>query len=235
MRKKTQKTEGRKLEWDIPMYSTAEAARLVKLSPWRIRRWLKGYDYMYDSILHHQQPVIQRRTASDSNYASFLDLIDLLFVKEFIDVGISLQKIRKALNEAARILGTDHFAKQNFFTDGNNIYLQVQEEGDAILQLLKGEQWVIAPIIKDLAKQIDFDVPTGFAYRWYPMGRKSLVVLDPTVSFGRPSIVGKGVSTANIYDLYVAENNKIDRVSSWMNLSRSEIIEAVRFEQRLAA
>lgn len=94
-----------------PMYTTAEASRLVDISPVRVRRWLQGYSYEYGSKIHSQRPVVSR-TESQTNYASFLDLIDLLFAKKFIDHGISLQKLRKALDEAHTILGTDHFASQ---------------------------------------------------------------------------------------------------------------------------
>jgi hypothetical protein len=50
---------------DVPMYSPAMASRLVGLEPSRVRRWLQGYEYTYQ-------------------HASFVDLIDLLFVKKFV-------------------------------------------------------------------------------------------------------------------------------------------------------
>ena len=222
-------------EWDIAMYPAVEAARLVGLRTVRVRRWLKGYEYWYESQIRHQRPVVRRRSTAGTTYASFLDLIDLLFIKNFLDYGISLQKIRKALDEAAQILNTDHFARQIFFADGRNIYLQVKEEGDAILQLLSGGQWVIAPIIQQLADQIEFDAPTGIARRWYPMGPNGLIVLDPLVSFGRPTIVKRGIATANVYDLFMAESHKADHVSSWLNLTPKEVDAAIEFEERLAA
>ena len=220
---------------DEPMYPSAEAGRLVGLSAFRVRRWLKGYEYEYDSTRRHQPPVIRRTDREDIGFASFLDLVDLLFAKRFIDYGMSLQRLRKAFDEATEILNTDHFARRNFFTDGNNIYLEVKEEGDAILQLLSGGQWVIPEIIKELAHQIDFDEFTGLARRWYPLGPDGLVVLDPLVSFGRPSIVGKGVATGNVYDFFVAEDRQVRPVCRWMELSRSEVEAAVTFEERLVA
>ena len=94
-------------------------------------------------------------------------------------------------------------------------------------------QWVIAPIIKQLAHQIEFDKPSGLAQRWYPLGQNTPVVLDPLISFGRPTIVGKGITTANVYDFFEAENKKLSRVKKWMDLTTSEIKAAVYFEQRL--
>ena len=227
--------------WDIPMYAAPMVGRLAGLSIGRVRRWLQGYDYTYlagrlDELrAGHQEPVVRRAKATDSTYASFLDLIDLLFVKKFLDHGVSLQRIRKALYEAEELIGGHHFAQRSFFTDGRNIYLQVKENADALLELLSGGQWVIAPVIMELAHQIDFDMPTGFAQRWYPLGPNGLIVLDPRISFGKPTLVGRGVATANIYDLFLGEGENVKSVCSWMNLERKEVQAAVTFERQLAA
>jgi len=185
--------------------------------------------------VHRQDPVIHRQGTAGTSYASFLDLIDLLFVKQFLECGLSLQKLRRAFDETTRILGTSHFARQTFFTDGRDVYLQVRDDGDAILELLSGGQWVIAPIIRQIAARIDFDKPTGLAQRWYPMEDSRLIVLDPLVSFGRPSIAGRGIATANVYDLFVAENRSARCVCSWLGLRREEVERAVQFEQALVA
>jgi len=184
----------------------------------------------------HQQPVIRQDEAEGSGYASFLDLVDLLFVRRFLEHGFSLQKIRKALAEAESIVGGHHFAQRIYFTDGQQIYLKVKDkQSENLLQLMTGGQWVIAQIILDIVKQVDFDDETGFAEKWYPAGKDGGVVLDPNVSFGAPTIVGKGVRTSNIYDLFVAESYDTDQVSDWMNLKVYEVKAAVEFEKALAA
>ena len=226
--------------WDAPMYAAAMAGRLVGLGAWRVRRWLQGYDYTYSAgplgelKTVHKEPIIRRSTTAESSYASFLDLIDLLFVKRFLDYGLTLQKIRKALREVEELLGGNHFARHSFFTDGKKIYIQVKNKADALLELLSGGQWVIATIIKQLAQQIEFDEPGGFAQRWYPLGKNGLVVIDPRISFGKPTIVDRGIATTNVYDFYIAERKKINRVSSWLNLNRKEVEAAITFEQQLA-
>ncbi len=217
------------------MYAAAEAGRLVGISGVRVGRWLRGYSYEYRDATRRQRPVVHPSAGADTSYASFLDLVDLLFVKRFLDYGMSLQKLRKAFDEARDILGTDHFARRSFFTDGKSIYLQVKEEGDAILELLSGGQWVISEIIKELAHQIDFDKPSDLARRWYPLGPAGHIVLDPLVSFGRPSIVGTGVATSNVLDFFVAEGRRVRPVCRWFDLTQPQVDAAVSFEKRLAA
>ena len=225
---------------DCAIYPAAEAARLIDVTPTRVRRWLQGYQYPSasprgDSEVVRQSPVVRRQGVADRTYASFLELIDLLFVKQFLDKGITLQKLRKALEEAAHIFGIQHFARETFFTDGRGIYLEVKEQGRAIMELLSGGHWIIASVIKQLADQIGFHETTGLAQRWFPEGRSVPIVIDPSVSFGRPSIVGRGIATANVYDFFLAENRRIPRVCSWMGLDQKEVKAAVAFEERLAA
>ncbi len=95
--------------WDEPRYSPTEAGRIVGLSVGRVRRWLQGYRYQHGENVVTMAPVLSR--SSESKYASFLDLVDLLFVKKFLEVGFSLQKIRSALAEAEGIVGGYHFAR----------------------------------------------------------------------------------------------------------------------------
>ena len=228
--------------WDTPRYSPAEAGRLTGLRSDRIRRWLRGYEYNYSPAGSSSSrrilkgPVVRRQGAAESPYASFLDLVDLLFVERFLRVGHSLQKIRKALIEADEIIGGHHFAQRCYFTDGREIYLQVRNKGaENLLQLLSGGQWVIAEVIREFARQIDFDQSTGFAEKWYPAGKNGRIVLDPRVAFGAPSVVGKGVRTANVHDMFIAEAKNTDAVANWMNIEPQDVVASVDFESSLAA
>jgi uncharacterized protein (DUF433 family) len=228
--------------WDIPMYSSAMAARIVGLSADRVRRWLRGYKYTYsvksdNELRIGQKDSVFSRVQKDETFASFLELIDLLLVKELLEYGFSLQMIRKALFEAEEILDERHFARRCFFADAKGIYLQLKdkENADAMLQLLAQGQWVIKPVIEQTAQKIVFDEKTDYAKRYYPLGATDLIVLDPKISFGAPTIKGRGIQTENVYDLYIAEGENIESVCSWMELNKNEIDSAIRFEQYLAA
>lgn len=220
--------------WDVQRYSPTEAGRIVRLSPGRVNRWLFGYEYETSGMRTKQGPVVTR--SNQSSYASFLDLIDLLFVKRFLDYGFSLQKIRKALIEAESLIGGHHFAQRSFMTDGEKIYLWVKKEGSTeLIQLFTGGQWVIKDFIIGLAEQIDFDSETGLAKKWYPNGKSGRVVLDPRIAFGAPSIVGKGIRTSNIYDFYCAEGQNQRKTSEWLGVARRDIDAAIEFEMALVA
>jgi uncharacterized protein (DUF433 family) len=202
---------------------------------------LEGYEYRYASgskepALVRKEPVVEGQEDANRTYASFLGLMDLLFVKQFLDRGISLQKLRRALDEVVHTWGIKHFANRTFFTDTKRLYLQIEESDPAkkhsraIMELLTGGQQVFVPVIEHLAERIQFHDETGFARRWFPDGRSAGIVVDPSISFGRPSILGRGIPTANIYARFVGENKDIGQVSHWMDLDESQVAAAVRFE-----
>jgi uncharacterized protein (DUF433 family)/DNA-binding transcriptional MerR regulator len=220
-----------------PIYEAAEVARLVGLTVSRVRRWLFGYHYRVgaDKRDKKQGPVIRRESTERVRYASFLDLIELLSVKSFLDKGFSLQRVRRACDEAASVLAVDHpFARRQFFTSEREIFLQFKDRAQTanLLQLLSGGQWVIEPVIREFVEQIDFDLDSELASKWWPLGKDEHVVLDPLVSFGAPSIIGRGVKTANVFDLYRAERQRAEVVAHWMSLTLDEVEAAVRFEKK---
>ena len=226
---------------DTPMYPPYIASRLAGLSIGRVNRWLKGYEYTYEHdgelIYGSKEGLVERTHRQDTNYASFLDLVDLIFIKRFIDRGFSVQKMRKALSEVKKLSKGHHFAQKMFWTNGASIFMELEKKPSTnesvILELLSGGQWVIAPIITDYAERIDFSTESGFAERWFPQGRESNVVVDPELNFGSPTIIGRGIETANLYDMYLGEKKSIKRVASWMEVSEEEVKNAVEFEECL--
>jgi uncharacterized protein (DUF433 family) len=214
-----------------PAYSMAETSRLTGIKKWSVSRWLRGYKYYGGKL----DPVIRREISPESTYASFLDLIDLLFVRKFIESGFSLQRIRKALDEARDYLGTRHFARNKFFTNSREIVLELPE-GDMVA-LLKDGQRAMGEVIESVFDKVDFEEVTefGFVRRWYPKGKQGYIVIDPLISFGRPTIIGSGIATENIIDLYLGEKEKIGPVESWFQIPRHHIQAAIRFETSLAA
>ncbi len=220
-----------KLLWSLetPAYSVTMTSRLAGISRWRVRRWLRGYKYSGGEL----SPVVKRKISAESPYASFLDLIDLLFVKLFLERGFTLQRIRKVLDDARDHLQTPHFARSKFFTSGDDIVLKLQQ--DDYVQLMGSGQRVFKEITEKLYDKLDFEDITkhGFVCRWYPEGRKGSIMIDPQISFGRPTLIGYGVATSNIYDLYIGEHKQIKPVSKWFNIPAPQIRTAVHFEHSL--
>lgn len=222
---------------DAPAYSIAEASRLSGIPRWTVGRYLRGYKYTYptkeETRKGHQPPVVSQSDAG-TTYASFLDLMDLLIVKELLERGFPLQRLRPILQEAREYLGTAHLVRSVFYTSPHKITLKLPEEGQMVA-LFSGGQGAIPEIIKRLDKKLDFESITefGFAERWYPNGPDGGIVIDPEISFGRPTVIGYGTATNNIYDLFLGESKQIEPVSEWFNIPAPKIQTAVQFEHSL--
>jgi uncharacterized protein (DUF433 family) len=219
-----------------PTYSLIESSQLVGITRWRVARWVHGYEYVY-SVGKEQRA---GRSASvirhaDEPQVSFLDLIDLLIVRRLLEKGFTLQYLRSALDEARTLLGTPHFARSTFYANTKQISLQLEHGSKYMITLMTGGQSVMAEVVEKLDDRIDFERVTGFnlASRWYPNGRTGLVVVDPQISFGRPTLVGHGVATENIYDLYLGESKRIKPVSEWFQIPGHEIRAAISFQNGL--
>lgn len=228
------------LTLNAPTYPLAEASRLVGISKGRISRWLRGYKYFYGMeeggrVERSQKAVVQRTRRTDSAQVSFLELIDLLFVKRFLDKNFSLQNIRKLLDDAFNYLDAPHFASARFITSGKQVFLgnkTLDQNAKYLIALLTGGQRAFPEIIEPIGEQIDFEDVTGFslASRWFPEGKDGDIVIDPQISFGQPTIIGHRITTANLYDFYLGENEEVEKISGLFKLPVSKVRSAIDFE-----
>ena len=224
---------------ESPAYPIAETARMVDLSPGQVKRWLQGYMFSYRTKEQphlrwsRKPPVVPQAQRRESSYASFLDVIDLLLVKKLLTDGISLQHARGVINEAKDVLDTRHLGNETFFTLGRTVFLEIGSS--SIMALSAGGQMALERFIRELGHQIEFDERTKLAIRWYPLHPDRRVVVDPSVSFGRPVIAGRRVTTSNIYDFFVSEKKQVKVLCDWMGLEKEEVEAAVKLEEKLAA
>ena len=222
---------------DVPIYSVPAAGRFVGLNAARVRRWLVGYPFSWSDHQGadrsgHSPPVVAGHQYEGRTYASFLHLMDLLFVREFLARGLSLQRIRKLLDEIRGVTGGLHFANRRLHTHGQRVFLQLQKE--LSLELGSGGQIAIPKFVEMIGKQIDFSATSNWAERWYPPGHSRIIVLDPKVSFGSPTIAGHRITTSTVHEAYVAEDRDVGAVCDWMSVAPREVRAAVKFEQSLA-
>ena len=201
--------------WEAAVYGAAEVGRWVGLKPSRVRRWLR-----------------MGASGQRSTHASFLDLIDLLFVTPFLARGLRLRQLRAALDEAGHLLGVDHYASRDFFTDGHGVFLRTRTYGDDMLKLLSDGRWVADEDVQDIAGSIEFDDGSGLAERWYPSGIDGMIVVDPIVANGRPAIDGRAVSTADVHAAFTDEGRSVADAGARLGLSAGEVEAAVLFEER---
>jgi uncharacterized protein (DUF433 family) len=217
------------------IYTAREASRLTGLSVSRIKRWISGYSYRRGGDVRKSPPVIVR-PSEDGPTLAFLDLIEILFVNAFLEHGISMRKIRLASAEAVDLFHTDHpFAVNRFETDGNVIFARLTAKKSRKKHIVEvvGGQSVFDRVVSPYLKQIEYR-STGDAARWWPLGKKRPVLLDPTIAFGAPVTKTAHVPTFAIGSA-VAAGQTPTEVAKWYDIPLKDVRAAMTLEQQLAA
>ncbi len=164
----------------------------------------------------------------------FRDLIELRFVKAFVDAGVGLLAIRNCL-EYARVCVQDErpFSTRRFQTDGRTIFLEsIERSGEAKVLDLKKRQYVFRHVLERTFK--DLDIENDAVARWRPFDGKQSIVIDPQRAFGQPIAAQYGIPTIALADAVEAEGT-VERVARLYDVSASVVRDAVKFEKRLRA
>lgn len=218
----------------IGLYSVADASQLLKESPRNIRRWLGGYTYTRDGDTFHVpalwMPDLERN--EERLELSFRDLIELRFVKAFLEAGIGLKAIRNCLSYARECVESDRpFSSGKFRTDGRTIFLESLERAqDAKLLDLKRKQYVFKQVVARSFK--DLDLEDDAVARWRPYRGRASIVIDPARAFGQPIAAKAGVPTVVLADAVEAEGSEA-RVAKLFEVSEAIVRDAVRFQRDL--
>jgi uncharacterized protein (DUF433 family) len=229
----------------IGIYSQADAAHLLQMTPPRLRRWVNGYTYWLRSPESERQrakpPVIEKSDLpilDDRVALSFLELMELRVVKSLVDVkGVPLQRVRKAAAVARDTFGTSHpFASRRVFTEKWRIYAALDDEAAApeVIEMAAGRTvQVVQGELIPLLEEVDFDEISSLAGRWWPLTRAKPVVLDPRILFGAPVMAGTRVRTAVAAGM--AHRSSVDAAATAFGVQRGHVEAALHFEQLLAA
>jgi len=227
----------------VGFYTRGDAARFLRMRPDRINRWVRGYSYSWkvaqDKRHGRQPPVIKTDLPllEDTLTLSFLELMELRVVKEFLDQGIPLQTVRVAWRHAAHAFQTGHpFAHHRVFLDKGQIFMALDNATAPDLMEVSSRQrpfQVIAgPIFARSVKELEFDEKTLFVRRWWPLGLQVPVVLDPRIAFGAPVIEGTRIPT-EIVGLHL-RTRSVEQVAKAFEVDRPRVEAARTFESRLA-
>ena len=218
----------------VGSYTAPEAARLLKTSPANVNRWLRGYTYRRTGVEHQMPPLwtTQHAEVDEHLEIGFRDLIELRFVKAFLDAGVGLLAIRNCLINAREFARDERpFSTRRFQTDGWTIFIEsVELAGDARLLDLKKHQYAFKQVIERTFK--DLDIEDDAVTRWRPFNGKQSIVIDPGRAFGQPIASQYGVPTVALADAVDAEGS-VEDVARIFEVPIAVVRDAVQFEDGL--
>jgi uncharacterized protein (DUF433 family) len=217
---------------EVPTYGTPDAARYLHLPYQTLRYWTVGTNAT--SPIVHLDPETQR--------LSFMDLVECWVLASLRQrEKIPLPNIRDAVETLREKYKSVHpLAEREFETDGVDLFIW---EATRLINLSKHDQYDLKEVMQAYLHRIDRDVE-GIANRLYPFTRKAqltsqeesprLVVIDPTISFGRPVLKGTGVSTAFLTSRFRG-GDPLEMLAKDYGCNICDIEEAIQWEQGKAA
>jgi len=222
---------------ELPSYGITEAAHYLRLPIATLRSWVRGRHYPTEAGRKYFKPLID---LPDPKFAalSFVNLVEAHVLDAIRrEHRIPMPNVRLALDYVRKQCGWKHpLAEQRFETDGVNLFISRFHD---LISASESGQLTVRELIKAHLRRIEHD-SSGFALRLYPFTRKDdldqpkIVVIDPYISFGRPTIAGTGVSTGIIAERYKA-GDSMDALADDYGCERAQVEEAVRCELALAA
>jgi uncharacterized protein (DUF433 family) len=228
------------IELGTGIYYPAEAAGFLGLPPDKLQRWASGYTFWSqdhqtrsksDPVIQPDLPRFRGRRA-----VSFLELMELRVVARLRERGLSLQYIRSAGRIARRTFRTRHpFATHKVYTDGKAIFtgLTPDPEDPDVIELTRDRhsQVILGAVFAPFLDDMSFDPETGLAARWWPLGRRVPVVLDPLLAFGAPVVEGTRIQTYVVAGM--ARRGSIREASDAYELTAAQVQAAIEFERQL--
>ncbi|MGD0437306.1 MAG: DUF433 domain-containing protein [Bryobacteraceae bacterium] len=220
-----------------PAYSMAEAAHYLRMPEGTLRSWVVGRWYPVAGQSKRSRPLV-RLDDPERQYLSFINLVEAHVLAAIRRRhGVKLPKVRTALDYLKRQFRIERpLIDQTFQTDGLDLF--VERYGDLINVSREGQQ-TMKEIINVYLKRIDRDAQ-GLPIKLYPFTRDTesdatpksdprVVVMSPSVSFGRPVIAGTGIPVSSIYERYKA-GDSVAALAQDFNLETGAIEEAIRCE-----
>jgi uncharacterized protein (DUF433 family) len=221
----------------LPAYTVAEAAHYLRMPEETLRSWIIGRLYPVAGQSKRSRPLIHLDDPK-RQYLSFVNLVEAHVLAAIRRRhGVKLPKVRNALDYVRRQFRVEHpLINQAFQTDGLDLFLE--RYGELINASREGQR-AMKEIIGVYLRRIEWDAK-GLPIKLFPFTRDTqaeaapasaprVVVMNPTISFGRPVIAGTGIPVSSIYERYKAGDSVSDLAQDF-RLEISAIEEAIRCE-----
>ncbi|HEY4025322.1 MAG TPA: DUF433 domain-containing protein [Candidatus Dormibacteraeota bacterium] len=166
----------------------------------------------------------------------FLGLAEGLVLSAFRKAGVSLQRIRPALERLDKEVGLEHaLASDRLYTDGADVLYDYGTSVDqnlvTELVVVRNQQRVFTPIVRDYLRRITYDSDHWAERIELPGYEHARVIVDLDRAFGRPFLDRTGVRTEDVVDRWLA-GDSIAELAGDFGLTGLEVEDVVRAATR---
>jgi len=220
---------------EVPAYGIPEVAHYLGMPVATLRSWVVGRLYPVADGERFFQPIIEIADKKNRQL-SFINLVEAHVLNAIRrEHDIRLPKIRQAIAFLKNKLNSRHpLADQHFETDGLDLFVQKYSQ---LINITRDGQLAMRNVLQSFLKRVKRDAQ-GTPVKLYLFVRGAMdepfaVVVDPTVSFGRPVLEGTGIPTEILAQRYKAGDSYEQLVEDY-GRPKEEIEEAIRYELKAA-
>ena len=209
----------------LGVYTLQEASLYGLLSSNKLSRWVFGTE--------QYPPVIESKLRSQ-RLVSFYDLVEAMAINKARESGVSLLKIRKAINIARDDYGVEFPLAYNHKMVLYDKDLHILFPDRSIIQVSgRGHhQALITEIVEPFMQDLHFNAE-GLVIRFTPFkkyGRE--ITLDPVRQFGQP-LVGNTGYRADVLDKAFTVERSTELVASIYNVDNRDVKVAVAYMKKI--
>jgi len=206
------------------IYTAADAARILKIPYPKANYWFR---YYIKNKLSEQIGYQYYFEIKDITAVSFLSLIEMYVFYTLKEKGMNTNKIMDSHFHMSDFLKTPYpFASKNLYTDGKCLLFEIENN---LISADKARQIKIRQVLEPFFKKIEFS-EQGLARKFYPLGRKHTIVVNPENQFGQPIIDGTNILTSTIYSFHLG-GESIKSIRNLYNVSTKNILDAIAFSK----
>jgi uncharacterized protein (DUF433 family) len=216
-----------------PAYSLTEAGRYLRLPAATLRTWTIGRGYPTQRGEGRFRPLIHPAGARPV-LLSFSNLIEAHVLRALrTEHGVSIRAVRQAVVFAEKQLSIDRLLlRPELRSEAGQLFLDRYGE---LINLSASGQLAMRHVLDSHLARVAWD-ETRFPVRLHPFVSSEVpasgmpIAIDPRIAFGRPVLVGHGVSTAAIVSRIDAGEQPVDIAHDY-GIALDEVEQAVLYER----
>lgn len=232
--------------FEDPLYTIAEAARIIDVPVSTLSTWARGYVRRPPN-----RPVVRGKriiTYLDAYgprrpSIPFVGLTEATVLAAIRKSGVPMQRIRPALRELEKGLGIHHaLASRKLYTDGAELLYDYSERHPDVeaaraareLVVIRSGQCVFAKVIEEYLRGFRYARDGYVELFRVPIYREAEVVVDPTRSSGAPIFARGGCRVEDVLQRFQA-GESLKKLTAEFGVPASHLEDAVRVASRRAA
>ena len=205
---------------EVAAYGVTDAARFIDVPPATLRSWISG------------EPGLIAPADPGTRRLSFHNLVEAHVLRALrTRHSVQMKHVRTAISYAERELGIERLLlSKEMQTAAGDIFL---ERFGQLVNLSRSGKLAVKELLAAYLERVERD-SRAIPIRLYPLvpGEKDErpVVIDPGVSFGRPTVAGSGIQTSVLVQRFDA-GESLGELGADYGLTEGQIKSAVLFER----